>query len=79
MGEVPDDAVFVFVEYEQDVCKRHPTTGEPIHPPLCLTALCTPESVGWVRSSLIKLNESRGWHGRMAEMPVMEGKGGDGK
>lgn len=79
MVDIPDDAVFVFVEYEQGVCKWHPSTGEPIHPPLCLTALCTPESVGWTRSSLIKLNESRGWLGKLAEMPVTEGKGGDGK
>ena len=61
MGEIPDDAWFVYAEYDPDVYGTHPETKEPIWPPIAITALCCERAVGLVRSGIERLSESRGW------------------
>lgn len=65
-------------EYDQGVYGVHPKTNEPIYPPIVLTAMCDERSIGWVRSTLVRLNESRGWTGDYFERPLYEGVA-DGK
>ena len=61
MAEIPDDACFVYAEFDPDVHGTHPETGEPIWPPMAITALCSERAVADVRLGLTRLGESRGW------------------
>jgi len=63
--EVPDDALFVYCEYERDVHGTHPETKEPIYPPLGICIMCEPRALGWAKSSLASLNRTRGWLGEI--------------
>lgn len=61
MADIPEDAVMLYMEYDQRRYGRHPATGEPILPPICDTAICTREALASVRTSKERLAESRGW------------------
>ena len=63
VGEIPDDALFVYCEYDQDIYGMR--EGEPIYPPINVCFMCPPRALGWVKSSLASLNRTRGWLGEI--------------
>jgi len=65
-------------EYDKRFFRWHPITNEPMPPPIILSAVVDEESIGWARSTLVKVNESRGWVGEYFEKPLYREDGEQG-
>ncbi|MBR2682271.1 MAG: hypothetical protein IKF14_13865 [Atopobiaceae bacterium] len=73
-GNQDEIATVVGCEYHQDTYGTYPPTGEPVYPPYVIVATCSERARGWVKSSIVRLNESRGWSGDYFERPLYEEK-----
>ena len=59
------DAVMLFECFDEGVCVTHPTTGEPVLPPVSFSAICKAAYEGDVMRAFSNLFKSRGWVGEM--------------
>lgn len=60
-----EDSVMLFECFDDDKCVTHPTTGEPVLPPVSFSAVCKAAYEGDVVSAFSSLFRSRGWVGEM--------------
>lgn len=65
--EWPRGTKFVSCEFDQATTGRHPRTGAAVPPPLAGTFICTPETIGMVRATLVWLLNKYGWRGELYE------------
>lgn len=59
------DVVMLFECFDEGKCVRHPTTGEPVLPPVSFSAICKAAYEGDVVRAFSNLFDSRGWVGEM--------------
>jgi len=65
VDDVPDDAHFVYSWLRPDAYVINPKTGEPMYPPMVLSAMCVERAIGSTMSTMAHTMRSRGWQGEI--------------